>query len=165
MITQSKLLVFGGLLLMAGAAMAEKAGVEWKTLTTAKVPLEKGLAAAKQKGNPISGKFEMEEGKLQLSTYTATKGKYWEVIVDHKSGKIVESKEIKEGDDLKHAQEQTQAMAKAKKSLAAAVAHAIAENKGYRAVSAIPSLEQGTPVASVVLENAGGTKTVSEKLN
>jgi hypothetical protein len=116
MITQSKLLVFGGLLLMAGAAMAEEAGVEWKTLTTAKVPLEKGLAAAKQKGNPISGKFEMEEGKLQLSTYTATKGKYWEVIVDHKSGKIVESKEIKEGDDLKHAQEQTQAMAKAKKS-------------------------------------------------
>ena len=151
--------------LLAGVAMAEEHGVEWKSLTTAKVPLDKGLAAAKQKGNPVSGKFEMEDGKLQLSTYTSTKGKYWEVIVDHKNGKIVESKEIKEGDDLKHAQEQTEAMAKAKKSLAAAVAHATAQNKGYRAVSAMPSLENGAPVAVVTLENASGTKTVSEKLN
>ncbi|MDB5807935.1 MAG: hypothetical protein JWN94_57 [Betaproteobacteria bacterium] len=156
---------YAGVFLMAGVAMAEEGGVEWKTLSTAKVSLQKGLAAAQQKGKPISGKFEMEHGKLQLSTYTAGKGKYSEVIVDHKSGKVAKTEEIKEGDDLKHAQAQSEAMAKAKKSLAAAVAHAVVQNKGYRAVSAMPSLENGAPVAAVVLENASGSKTVSEKLN
>jgi hypothetical protein len=157
--------VIGGVLLQVGAAIAEDKGVDWKTLEAAKISLGKGLAAAQQKGKPISGKFELEEGKLQLSVYTASKGKFRELIVNHTSGKVAKSEEIKDGEDLSHAVAQSKAMAKAKKSLSAAVAKAVAGNTGYRAVSVVPSLEQGKPVATVVLENATETKTVSEKLD
>ena len=155
----------GGALLMSGTALAEDKGVEWNTLKGAQVSLNKGIGAAQQKGKPISGKFEMEDGKLQLSVYTANKGKYSEVIVDHKSGKIAKSEEIKEGEDLTHAADQAKAMAKAKISLSAAADKAVASNKGYRALSAVPSLENDKPVATIVLENASGTKTVTEKLD
>ena len=154
-----------GLLLLAGGVAAEEKGVDWKAFEAAKVSLEKGLAAAQQKGKPISGKFELEEGKLQLSVYTAGNGKFWEVIVDHATGKISKTEEIKEGEDLSSAKAQSEAMANAKKSLSAATQKAVAANAGYRAVSVVPSLEQGKPVATVVLENAIGTKTVTENLD
>ena len=155
----------GGLLMLVGAAIAEEKGVDWKALGAAKVTLEKGLAAAQGKGKPISGKFEMDQGKLQLSVYTASKGKFSEVIVDYTSGKVSKRDQIKAGEDYSDSVAQSKAMAKAKKSLRAAVAKAVAGNPGYRAVSVVPSLEQGKPVATVVLENATGTKTVSEKLD
>lgn len=154
-----------GVLIFVGSAVAEDEGVDWSLLQAAKVSLEKGLGAAASKGKPISGKFEAEDGKLQLSVYTAMKGKYSEVIVDHVSGKISKSEQIKQGDDYSHAVAQSKAMAKAKRSLSAAVGRAVAANPGYRAVSAMPALEQGKPVATVVLENSSGTKTVSEKLD
>jgi hypothetical protein len=157
--------VIAGLLLLASAASAEDKALDWKVLQEAKISLEKGLAAAQQKGRPISAKFEVEDGALQLSIYTGSKGKFSEVIVDHKSGKITKTEEIKEGEDLTHATAQSKAMALAKISLRSAVAKALASNRGYRAVSAVPSLEDGKPVAAVVLENAKSTKTVSEKLN
>ena len=155
----------GGALLLVGAAMAEDKPVDSKALEGAKSSLAKGLAAAQAKGKPISGKFEMHEGKLQLSIYTASKGKYREVIVNHTSGKIAKSEEIKDGEDFTHATDQSKAMVKAKKSLSAAVAKAVAGNAGYRALSVVPSLEQGKPAATIVLQNATGTKTVSEPLN
>jgi len=158
------LIVAGSLLISASAAIAEDNAVDWKTLQQAKVSLQKGLDAAGGPGKPISGKFEVENGALQLSTYTASKGKYFEIIVDHKSGKIAKTEEIKEGEDLTHATEQAKAMAAAKKSLSSAVSKAVGANKGYRAVSAIPSLEDGKPIARIVLENAKGTKTVTERL-
>lgn len=127
--------------------------------------LEKGLAAAQPKGKPISGKFEMDDGKLQLSVYTAKQGKFLEVVVDHASGKVSKSEQIKEGEDLTAAKAQSEAMAKAKKSLSSAVQKAAAANAGYRAVSVVPALEQGKPVATIVLENATGTKAVSERLD
>ena len=107
----------------------------------------------------------MHEGKLQLSIYTASKGKYSEVIVNHTSGKIAKSEVIKDGEDLTHATDQSKAMVKAKKSLSAAVAKAVAGNAGFRALSVVPSLEQNKPIATIVLQNATGTKTVSEPLN
>jgi hypothetical protein len=155
----------GGALLMGGTAIAEEKGVDWNALKAAKISLSTGLAVAQQKGKPISGKFEMEDGKLQLSVYIANKGKFSEVIVDYKSGKISKSEEIKEGDDLSYSVTQNKAMATAKKSLRAAADKAVAGNTGYRAVSVVPSLEQGKPIATVVLENATGTKTVTEKLD
>lgn len=159
------LVVAGGIFLFAGMARAEEGSVDWKVLQGAKVSLEKGLGAAQKNGKPISGKYEVENGALQLSTYTASKGKYYEVIVDHESGKIAKSEEIKEGEDLTNATAQDKAMAMAKKSLRSAVSRAVAGNRGYRAVSATPSLQDGKPVATIVLENAKGTKTVTEKLN
>jgi hypothetical protein len=157
--------VIGGALLLACAALAEEKGVDWKTLENAKVSLGKGLAAAQQKGKPISGKFEIEDGKLQLSVYTESKGKFWEVIVDHASGKVSKTEEIKEGDDLSAAKTQGEAMAKARKSLRAAVDKALSANAGYRAVSVVPELKGGGAAATVVLENATGTKNVSESLD
>jgi hypothetical protein len=159
------IMAVAGAFLLATGAFAEEKGVDWKTLESAKVSLEKGLVAAQQRGKPISGKFEMEDRKLQLSVYTASKGKFWEVIIDHTSGKVSKTEEIKEGEDLSAAKAQSEAMAKAKKSLSAAAGKAVAANAGYRAVSAVPSLEQGKPVATVILENATGTKTASESLD
>ena len=155
----------GAALLFAGAAIAEDKAVDWNALQAAKISLGKGLSAAAAKGKPISGKFEVEDGKLQLSVYTASKGKFSEVIVDHMNGKISKSEQIKEGEDYTDAVAQNKAMAKAKRSLSAAVGRALGANPGYRAVSVVPSLEQGKPVATVVLENSTGTKTVSEKLD
>ena len=157
-----------GALLLAGSGRAEEKegpGVDWKPLNAAKVSLEKGLAAAERQGKPISAKFEIEDGKLQLSVYTAKQDKFWEVIVDNTSGKISKTEEIKEGEDLSAAKAQNEAMAKAKKSLRSAVAKAVSGNAGYWAVSVVPSLEGGRPVAKVVLENATGTKAVSEGLD
>ena len=85
--------------------------------------------------------------------------------MDHYSGKVVKTKAIKEGDDLTHATAQDKAMAKAKRSLGAAVDKAAAGNIGYRAISAMPPLEQDKPVATIVLQNETGTKTVTEKLD
>jgi hypothetical protein len=154
-----------GFMLCSGVTRAEDHEVDWKALQGAKVSLEKGLGAAQKNGKPISGKFEVEDGALQLSTYTASKGKYSEVIVDHKTGKIARTEEIKEGDDLTHATAQDKAMSAAKTSLRSAVSKAVASNKGYRAVSAVPSLNDGKPIATIVLQNAKGTKTVTEKLD
>src|SRR5207237_7419448 len=54
-----------------------------KALAAAKVSLEKALSASQREGKPISGKFEIgDDGKLQLSVYTAKGDKFSEVIVD-----------------------------------------------------------------------------------
>jgi hypothetical protein len=157
-----------GALLLAGGGRAEEKegpGVDWKAVQAAKVSLEKGLAAAQRQGKPISAKFEMDDGKLQLSVYTAKQDKFWEVIVDHRSGKVSNTEEIKEGEDLSAAKAQNEAMAKARKSLRSAVEKAVSGNTGYRAISVVPSLEGEGPVAKVVLENATGTKAVAEGLD
>jgi hypothetical protein len=157
-----------GLLLLAPGGRAEEKegpGVDWKALAASKVSLEKGLEAVERQGRPISAKFEMEDGKLQLSVYTANQNKFWEVIVDHTSGKVSKTEEIREGEDLSAAAAQNQATAKGKKSLRSAVQKAASDNAGFRAVSVVPSLEGGRSVARIVLENATGTKTVSEGLD
>jgi uncharacterized membrane protein YkoI len=59
-----------------------------KGVTDAKVTLQQALTAAAQQGRPISAKFEVEDGKLQLSVYTAKDGKFSEVIVNHATGKV-----------------------------------------------------------------------------
>ena len=52
-------------------------------LSGVKVSLQQGLTASEREGQPISGKFEVDNGKLQLSVYTAKEGNFFEVIVDH----------------------------------------------------------------------------------
>ncbi len=131
----------------------------------ARVPLSRGLAASASKGTPISGKFEVEVGKLQLSVYTAEGTNYSEAIVDHKTGKVKESKAITSDDDLTAAKAQAVAMASAKTSLKAAVDKAVKGNKGYRAVSVTPSVEDGNATAEVMLLRGNETKIVTEKLN
>ena len=136
-----------------------------KALSAATVSLEQGLKASEGEGKPISGKFEVQDGALQLSVYTMKKDQFAEVLVDHNSGLIQYSQPITDPDDLKDAKEQGEAMAKAKLSLAAAVASAVTAHNGFRAVSAVPMLDGGQPVASVTLIYGEEVKKVTEKLD
>jgi hypothetical protein len=136
-----------------------------KALKAAKVPLQTGLSASAKTGTPISAKFEVENGKFQLSVYTMKGTEFSEVIVDHTTGKVAKTEPITGGEDLTAAKAQSEAMAKAKRSLRAATDQATKENKGYRPVSAMPSLKDGHPVAEVTLVKGTDFKTVSEKLD
>jgi len=110
-----------------------------KALRDAKIPLQRGLTASAKEGKPISAKYEVEDGKLQLSVYTMKGGdKFSEVIVDHKTGKVAKAEPITNADDLAHAKAQSEAMAKAK---------------------------DGHPVADVTLVKGEEWKTVSERLD
>ncbi len=131
-----------------------------KDVKAVKVSLEKGLAASEAEGKPISAKFEIEDGKLQLSVYTAKDGKFYEVIVEHQTGKVAKTQPITSGDDLTAAEAQNNAMAKSKTSLRAAVGQALKANRGYRAVSATPSLEGGQSAVEVTLVKGNEWKTV-----
>jgi len=130
-----------------------------------KVTLEQGLTASSGKGKPISGKFEVEDGKLQLSVYTAKGSDFSEVIVDHRTGKVAKAEPITGGDDLTAAKAQAEAMAAAKTPLRAAVQKAVRENRGYRAVSVTPSMKDGHPSAGVTLLKGSETKSVTEPLD
>ena len=136
-----------------------------KALQGVKMPLERGLTASAKEGKPISAKYEMEDGKLQLSVYTTKKDKFSEVIVDYKTGKVAKTEAITEDEDLAHAKEQSEAMAKAKRSLDAAASEAVKGNKGYRVVAVTPTLKDGHPVADVTLVKGTDWKTVAEKLD
>ena len=136
-----------------------------KALKGVTFSLEKGLGASGREGKPISGKYEVEHGQLQLSVYTMKDDKFSEVIVDHKTGKVGKVEPITGGDDLAAAKAQSEAMAKAKRSLEAAASDAVKANKGYRAVSAFPALKDGHPVVDVTLVKGTEWKTASEKLD
>src|SRR5437762_1349619 len=136
-----------------------------KALRGAKIPLQRGLTASMKEGKPISAKYEVEHGQLQLSVYTMKDDKFSEVIVDHKTGKVGKVEPITGGDDLAAAKAQSEAMAKAKRSLEAAASDAVKANKGYRAVSAFPALKDGHPVVDVTLVKGTEWKTASEKLD
>jgi hypothetical protein len=70
-----------------------------KALSGASVSLDQGLNASEREGKPISGKFEIADGALQLSVYTMKGDQFAEVIVDHKAGSIKKSQPITDADD------------------------------------------------------------------
>ena len=136
-----------------------------KQLPQAKLSLEQGLKASAPPGTPISGKYEIEDGALQLSVYTAKGGEFTEVNVDHASGTIKQAEKITDSDDLKNAKAQNAAMAKAKVPLAQAIDKAVKANGGYRAVKVEPMLKGGKPVADVILMKGAEVKQVAETLD
>jgi len=94
----------------------------------------------------------------------AQDAKFFEVIVDHNTGKVVKAEPIAEGEDYTAAQSQKAAMAKAKVSLRAAVEQALRGNAGFRAVSVTPSLKDGRAAADVTLAKDEELKSVSVPL-
>jgi len=136
-----------------------------KALPQANVSLDQGLKASEREGKPISAKYEIENGALQLSVYTMKGDQFSEVIVDHNSGSIKKAEPITDADDMKEAQAQGAAMAKAKLPLDAAVGGAVKANSGYRAVSVIPMLDGGQAVAAITLMKGEEVKKVTEKLD
>ena len=136
-----------------------------KAVAGAKVSLEQGLSTSVHAGKPISAKFEIEDGKLQLSVYTAKGDSFSEVVVDHTTGKTTKTEPITSGEDFTAAKAQSEAMSKAKRSLREALANALKGNPGFRAVSIFPTLKDGHPVAEVSLAKGEEWKSVSEKLD
>ena len=72
-----------------------------KVLTNVKVTLQDGLKSAQADGTPISVKFELDDGKLQLSIYTMKGSKFSEVVVNPNTGKVDKSEPITDKEDRK----------------------------------------------------------------
>ena len=164
------MVLFAGLavlLLVATAPRSQQHGDAElaKAMRGVKVPLERGLVASAREGKPISAKFELEQSAVQLSVYTAKGTTFSEVIVDPTTGKVAKVDPLTSAEDLTAAKAQAEAMAKAKRSLVAATSEAVKANKGYRAVSIMPALKDGHPVAEVTLVKGAEWKTESEKLD
>jgi hypothetical protein len=150
-----------------GTAFADEAkdqAAVAKQLPSAKVTLSQGLAASEAQGRPISAKFEVDEGRFQLSVYTAQGSALQEVLVDYTTGKIAKAGPLDEADDIAAAKKQMAAMGKAKTSLKAATDKAEQDNAGYRAVSVTPVLKANHAVAKVTLVKGAQFKSVSEPL-
>ena len=134
-------------------------------MKNATATLQGGLKASEAQGTPISAKFEIEDGKLQLSVYTMQGDSFTEVVADANTGAIKEAETIKEADDLKEATAQKEAMAKAKVPLLTAAETAVSANAGSRAVSIVPELKNGQAMAEVTLLQGTTFKKVTEKLD
>ena len=146
------------------AEAAKNAPALATALKDAKISLAGGIKAAEKEGTPISAKFEVEDGKLQLSVYTMKVDKFSEVVVDPKSGKIAKTEAISSGDDLSAAKKQADAMAKTKRSLFDVVTKTEKANIGFKVVSVAPELENGVAEADVSLLKGTDSKQIDEKL-
>jgi hypothetical protein len=127
--------------------------------------LQGGLKASEARGIPISAKFEIEDGKLQLSIYTMKGNDFMEVVADPQTGAIAKAEKITDAVDLKEATAQKAAMAKAKAPLLTATETAVNANTGSRAVSIVPELKNGQATAEVTLLTGNALKKVTEKLD
>ena len=134
-------------------------------MKTATATLQGGLKASEREGTPISAKFEIEDGKLQLSVYTMKGDGFMEVVADPKTGAIAKAETITDAADLKAAASQKAAMVKAKVPLMTATETAVKANAGFRAVSIYPELKGGQVTAEVTLLQGTTFKKVVEKLD
>ena len=166
MLAASAAVLFGSLLIPVQAADEAQERAELaKALAGSKVTLHQGLQTSGAKGKPISAKFEVEDGKLQLSIYTTQGDGFSEVVISPASSKVDKAEAITDKDDLEHATAQKAAMDKAKVTLVAAAAKALKANSGYRAVSIFPEIKADRPVAEVTLARGKSFKTVTEPLD
>ena len=127
--------------------------------------LQGGLKSSEREGTPISAKFEIEDGKLQLSVYTLKGDDFIEVVVDPKTGVVAKAEKNTDADDLKAATSQKAAMGKATVPLLGAADTAAKANAGLRAVSVYPQMQNGHPVAEVTLLQGMVFKKETEKLD
>lgn len=134
-------------------------------MKNASATLQGGLKASEPQGTPISAKFEIEDGKLQLSVYTMKGNDFMEVVADPNTGTIAKAEKITDAGDLKEAAEQKAAMAKAKVPLLTATETVVKANAGSRAVSIVPELKNGQAMAEVTLLQGTSFKKVTEKLD
>jgi hypothetical protein len=134
-------------------------------MKNAAATLQGGLKASEAQGTPISAKFEIEDGKLQLSVYTMKGNDFMEVVANPNTGAIAKAEKITDAGDLKEAAEQKAAMAKAKVPFLTATEKAVNANAGSRAVSIVPELKSGLPTAEVTLLQGTSFKKVTEKLD
>jgi hypothetical protein len=154
----------GGAIAPGWAEEADPAALA-AAMKNATATLQGGLKASEAQGTPISAKFEIEDGKLQLSIYTMKGTDFMEVVADPNTGAISKAKKITDADDLKEATEQKAAIARAKVPLLTATETAVNANAGSRAVSIVPELKNGQATAEVTLLQGTALKKVTEKLD
>jgi len=135
-----------------------------KAMPQAKVPLAQGIKDAEKGGKAISAQYEVDEGKFQLSVFVSKGDDINEVIVDYTTGAIKTSDKLADPDDIKDAKKQVAAMAKAKTSLADAVAEAVKANPGYEAIRVVPRVSGGEAQAAITLLKGSSVKKTTEKL-
>ena len=156
-------LVGGALLAQAGSENDREALA--RELRGAWLPLESGMTTSRSEGTPISAKYEMDNGTFQLSVYITRGDRLSEVIVDHNVGTIAKVDVLTDSGDLAAARDQKEAMGRATRTLEAATADVVRTNSGYRAVSAMPQLDDGHPVVEVLLVNGTDWRVVHERLD
>jgi len=159
----------GGLFAPAWAEGRDTAALA-AAMKDATATLQGGLKTSEPRGTPISAKFEIEDGKLQLSVYTMKEGgfmheDFMEVVADPQTGAIAKAEKITDTDDLKAATSQSAAMAKSKESLFTATETTVKGNPGFRAVSIFPELKGGQATAEVTLLQGSTFKKVTERLD
>jgi hypothetical protein len=154
-----------GALIVPAWAEDENSPALAAAMKNATATLQGGLKASEAQGTPISAKFEIEDGKLQLSVYTMKGNDFMEVVADPSTGAIAKAEKITDAGDLKEAAEQKAAMAKAKVPLLTATETAVKTNAGSRAVSVVPELKNGQAMAEVTLLEGTAFKKVTEKLD
>ena len=127
--------------------------------------LQGGLKASEREGTPISAKFEIEDGKLQLSVYTMKDDGFTRSRSrsqdrrDQGGRKDHGCRRPQGGDGAKSCYGEGEG------ALARATENAVKSNTGSRAVSIYPQLENGHPVAEVTLLQGTTMKKVTEKLD
>ena len=129
-----------------------------------KSTLEDGLRAGQRIGKPISAKFALEHGTIQLSIWVTGEVGFAEFIVYPAIRTFSSNFDFRDPDKLEVARERKLVMDKATVSLLTATADAVKANHGFRAISAYPMLLDGNPIAVVTLLDANTSKSVTEKL-
>jgi hypothetical protein len=129
----------------------------------AKITLVSGLNSAETVGMPVSGKFELEAGSLNLSVLTVKAGKFSEVVLDAKTGAIVKTEPITAGRELEAAQKQARALGKGRGSLAKVVTRVEAAHPGSAAVSVLLTIDEGAARADLVLLVGTQLEQVAER--
>jgi hypothetical protein len=123
----------------------------WAALEDAKTLLESGLLASESRGMPLSARFDLEDGDLQLIVYLATNDGFAQAIVDTNTGVVRWSEPISAVDDLADASAQKAAIDRAKLSLLSVVKQAVRDSQGARAVDVTPLLQEGPPLVLITL--------------
>jgi hypothetical protein len=100
-----------------------------EALKGTRVSLEAGLSVSERVGIPISGEFEVTDGSLELTVYVVTGSELLDVTVDPKTGMVTSVEPIAR----------------------AATEHVVQANPGFRAVSVVPTMKDGHPLAELVL--------------
>jgi hypothetical protein len=136
-----------------------------KAIAEAKTSLEQALDVVSREGKPLSARFEIEDGMLQVSVYRVKDDQFAEVILNPDTGAVAEVDPITSGSDYSVAQDRNAVMTKAKRSLRAALTQSLNGNAGFRVGIVAPSLKDGHPVAEITLVKGDEWKKVSVSLD
>src|SRR5437867_3978815 len=157
----------------AGADESKDTQALLEALGKSKHTLVDGMRqAAKSGAVPISAKFELEDGKLSLSVYTAEKGLAVPAeknVLQELSGSPEQDKWTPQTEifkDVPHvarSAEQLTVMALGRKSLAAVIAEVRKTHPGT-VFSITPTIKNHKPVAVVLLADKGKVTTVTQPL-